>query len=89
MESEEVRDDGERKERCIEQELGVGRGCRAGAGQEQGDDALLGAQGCWGGDDPEQQAGKGVFPYSELSVSAVQPAWHRAHAESAADELKP
>lgn len=67
MESEEVRDDGERKERCIEQELGVGRGCRAGAGQEQGDNALLGAQGCWGGDDTEQQAGKGVFPYSELS----------------------
>lgn len=67
MESEEVRDDGERKERCIEQELGVGRGCRAGAGQEQGDDALLGARRCWGGDDPEQQAGKGVFPYSELS----------------------
>lgn len=76
MESEEVRDDGERKERCIEQELGVGRGCRAGAGQEQGDDALLGAQGCWGGDDPEQQAGKGVFPYSELSeCCATSMAW--------------
>lgn len=106
MESEEVRDDGERKERYIEQdweqqarrlgqeagegeELGDGRGCRTGAGQEQGDDALLGARGCWGGDDTEQQAGKGVFPYSELSVSAVQLAWHGAHAEITADELKP
>lgn len=76
MESEEVRDDGERKERGIEQELGVGRGCRAGAGQEQGDDALLGAQGCWGGNDPEQQAGKDVFPYSELSERcATSMAW--------------